>query len=177
MATQMHPRISKRMPCSIETRDQRHTGLVLNVSQGGLFVQTNAAPGRGEAVELELNAPEAERSIPVQGKVVWQRVVPHQLRSMARGGVGLRIQNAPESYYVLLARWMRTELPVPNREGPLPEPSKPEPQVLSWRVRVRAVSGPRTRMLTIEAPTLEAARSEAQRYAGDDWRIIEIDPV
>ncbi len=169
------PRIAKRLPCALQVEGRRYSGVVLNVSQNGLFVQTNAAPGRGEAVELELNAPESERSIPVRGKVVWQRVVPHQLRSMARGGVGLQIQNADESYYVLLARWMRTELPVPSREGSAD--TQPKAQPLTWRVRVRAVAGPRTRTLTIEAPSLEAARTETVGYVGDGWRIIEIHPV
>jgi Tfp pilus assembly protein PilZ len=173
---EIEQRISKRLPCALRVDGRRYSGVVLNVSQGGLFVQTSALPERGESVALELSAPEAERAIPVDGKVAWRRVVPHQLRSMARGGVGVQIQHADESYYVLLARWMRTELPVPERPS-VPAPTAPAPEALTWRVRIRALEAPRTRTLTVEAPSAEEARQEALRHSGEGWRVIEIDAL
>jgi uncharacterized protein (TIGR02266 family) len=172
------PRIAKRLPCAVNVDGRRYAGVVLNLSQGGLFIQTNASPDRGEAVDVELNAPEAQRSIPVQGKVVWRRVVPHQLRSMARGGMGVQIQHADESFYMLLARWMRTELPVPNAVPPRRAPaSAVPPELPSWRVRVRAVAGPRTRTLTVEAESSEGAREAALRHAGDGWRVLQVEKL
>ena len=173
MLQESQPRISKRLPCAIRVDGRRYAGVVLNLSQGGLFIQTNASPDRGELVDVELNTPEAQRSIPVHGKVVWRRVVPHQLRSMARGGMGLQIERADESFYMLLARWMRTELPVPNAAPPAAakERSRAQP---SWRVRVRAVNGPRTRSLSVEAESRDAAGTEALRHTGDGWRVIEV---
>lgn len=170
-------RISKRMPCAVRVDGRRYSGVVLNVSQGGLFIQTSAAPGRGEPVELELSAPESSRSIPVVGKVVWKRVVPHQLRSMARGGVGVRIDRADESYYVLLTRWMRTELPVARSAEPAEAPAPPTPTLVTWRLRVRATMSPRTRTLTVEATSREGACADALRYAGEGWRVIEVEAV
>lgn len=171
------PRIAKRMPCALLVDGRRFAGVVLNVSQGGLFIQTNASPGRGDAVDIELNSPDSQRSIPVQGKVVWRRVVPHQLRSMARGGMGLQIQHADESYYMLLARWMRTELPVPSRDPSraVASAQAEAPEGPSWRVRIRAVAGPRTRTLTVEAASSGGAREEALRHVGDGWRVLAVE--
>lgn len=174
-------RIAKRMPCAVRVDGRRYAGVVLNVSQGGLFIQTNASPERGEAVDVELNAPEAQRSIPLQGTVVWRRVVPHQLRSMARGGMGVQIHRADESFYVLLARWMRTSLPasLPAPSAPAaPEPGQAAaPDLPSWRVRVRAMTGPRTRTLTLEARSREAAREAALRHTGEGWRVLGVEEV
>jgi uncharacterized protein (TIGR02266 family) len=172
------PRIAKRLPCAVRVEGRRYAGVVLNLSQGGLFIQTNASPGRGEAVDVELNAPEERRSIPLQGKVVWRRVVPHQLRSMARGGMGVQIERADESFYVLLARWMRTELPVPSA-APAPRASAAAlpTELPGWRVRVRAVAGPRTRTLTVEAESSQGAREAALRHAGDGWRVLQVEKL
>jgi Tfp pilus assembly protein PilZ len=168
------------MPCAVHVEGRRYSGVVLNVSQGGLFIQTSASPGRGDEVEVELNTPEAERSIPVQGKVVWRRVVPHQLRSMARGGMGVQIQRADESYYMLLARWMRTELPVasPTPSGPAAGArASADSELPSWRVRVRAVAGPRTRTLTLEAESSSSARELAMTHVGEGWRVLLIEKL
>lgn len=174
------PRIAKRLPCAVRVDGRRYAGVVLNLSQGGLFIQTNASPDRGEAVDVELNAPEAQRSIPLQGKVVWRRVVPHQLRSMARGGMGVKIQHADESFYMLLARWMRTELPVPST-APVARAAAsaapPAAELPSWRVRVRAVAGPRTRTLTVEAESSGSASEAALRHAGDGWRVLQVEKL
>lgn len=177
MPATAQPRIAKRMPCAVHLGGQRYSGVVLNVSQGGLFVQTNADPHRGSDLELELASPEAARTIPLRAKVVWKRVVPAKLRSVAHGGVGLQIQHADESYYVMLARWMRTELPAASAPPAPTVAVEAEPEMLSWRVRVRSSSGPRTRTLSIEAPTLEAAREEAGRYAGEGWRVIDVETL
>jgi Tfp pilus assembly protein PilZ len=168
------------MPCAVHFGGRRYSGVVLNVSQGGLFVQTNADPVQGAAVDLELSAPESERSIPLQAKVVWRRLVPPQLRSVARGGMGVAIQRADESYYVLLARWMRSALPVTPAPlaTPAAAPAAAEPAGSpSWRVRVRSSTGPRSRTLTVEASSAEEARGEALRHTGEGWRVIGVDPV
>ena len=112
MATQVHQRIAKRIPCSVGIGEQRHNGLVLNVSQGGLFVQTSAVMPAGEAVVLKLTPPEGADAIPVQARVVWKRSVPHELRTSAQGGIGLRIEQADERYFQHLAEWMRIEMGV-----------------------------------------------------------------
>ena len=82
---------------------QRHSGLVLNVSPGGLFVQTHARPTSGDSVRVALNVPGGATAMELDATVVWKRVVPASLLRVAQGGVGLCLVNPPEGYYQLLA--------------------------------------------------------------------------
>jgi Tfp pilus assembly protein PilZ len=89
--------------------------LVLDVSRTGLFVQTSAAAKAGDEVEVMLGRREPEAAIVVSAKVVWQRKVPPQLRSVVGGGLGLEIRFAPEPYYVLLAEIAEGSAPIQGR--------------------------------------------------------------
>jgi Tfp pilus assembly protein PilZ len=181
---QLQPRIAKRVPCAVHVGKRRYSGVVLNVSQGGLFVQTSADAGQGANIDLELSIPEHRDVVPVCASVVWKRVVPHQLRSLAQGGFGVRITQAGETYYQLLAAWMRVEVPASSapaasgsasREaGPQP---RPDTQTSTYRLRVRQTSGPRSKTLSIEATSAEEAGAEALRRTGSGWQIIEIESV
>lgn len=180
MQAQADTRISKRMTCAVTVGARRYAGLVLNVSRGGLFVQTSADPGHGDSVALELNAPGSRGAIPMRATVVWKRLVPPRLRSLAQGGLGVRIQQADETYYRLLAGWMREDPKRADRpRGPSAATADAdEPfDLTSYRVRVRSVAGPRTRTLTIEARSVEAARGEALRYVGEGWRVIDVEAL
>ena len=165
------PRLAKRMTCAVSFGEQRYTGVVLNVSQSGLFVQTAAPPDRGEGVDLELNPPGDAAAIPLQAEVVWRRVVPSQLRSSAHGGMGVRIVRADETYYNALADWMRISL---EEEKRLAGPSVETP---AWRVRVRAVGTVRTRFVSVDADSDEAARSAALAYVGEGWQVLDVESL
>jgi hypothetical protein len=58
-----------------------------------------------------------------------------------------------------------------------PGAPSPEPDPTSYRVWVRAVASPRTRTLTIEADSLDAARGEALRYTGEGWRVVDVETL
>ena len=118
MHQQLQPRIAKRVPCAVHVGQRRFSGVVLNVSQGGLFVQTSADASQGANIDLELSIPERRDLVPLCASVVWKRVVPHQLRSLAQGGFGVRITQAGETYYQLLAAWMRVEVPASRAPAP-----------------------------------------------------------
>jgi Tfp pilus assembly protein PilZ len=169
MATQVHPRIAKRMPCSVGRGEQRHKGLVLNVSQGGLFVQTNAALPAGERIALSLTPPGGGSAIPVQARVVWKRVVPHELRTSAQGGLGLRIEQADESFFQHLAEWMRVELGVCSDARLAGPGERPD-----YYVRVLADGTRRSRRMGIMAQASEAAEKAALAAAGEGWRVLEV---
>ena len=98
MTEMTQPRYRRRVPCRMHVGQQNYAGVVLNLSGTGLFVQTSASASPGETIELTLGG-----SIPVSGEVVWRRKVAPMLRSVAEGGVGVLIHNAPEAYYALLA--------------------------------------------------------------------------
>ena len=83
----------------MQSGESSHFGVVLNLSRRGLFVQTSAGVFAGDPVELTFRG-----DVPVRAQVVWHRRVPPALRSVAKGGVGLRIVGAPEEYYWMLAK-------------------------------------------------------------------------
>jgi Tfp pilus assembly protein PilZ len=178
----LQPRIAKRVPCAVRLGQRRFSGVVINISQGGMFVQTSADAGQGANVDLELSVPKHREVVPVCASVVWKRVVPHQLRSVAHGGFGVQITRAAETYYQLLAAWMRVE--VPASSGPAPSSgasreaaprARADTQTSTYRLRVREASGPRSKTLAIEAASAEEAGAEALRRAGAGWRIIDIE--
>ncbi len=96
------PRFKKRIPCKLRQSRSTFSGLVVDVSRTGLFVQTSAAAKAGDEVEVMLSRWGPEADIVLSAQVVWQRKVPRQLRSAAEGGLGLQIRYAPEPYYALL---------------------------------------------------------------------------
>ena len=168
------PRLAKRMTCAVSVGDARYSGVVLNVSQGGLFVQTAAAPVRGSSVLLELNPPGERAAIPVRAEVVWRRVVPQPLRATAQGGMGMKILHADENYYGALAEWMRVAIDARPRvapEHPIANDAVP------FRVRVRAQGSPRTRVVSVDAGSEEAAGDAALRHVGTGWQVLDVEPV
>ena len=98
MRSQSDPRYRKRVPCRVWVGESSYSGMVLNLSRMGLFVQTNAGVTSGDAIELKFNAGDL-----LHAQVVWRRQVPGALRSLVEGGIGLRILGAPEEYYQILA--------------------------------------------------------------------------
>lgn len=94
-------RFKKRVPCRLKQGPRQYAGVILNVSRTGLFVQTSALPGIGAEIEVTLSG--RTEAATLTAEVVWQRRVPAPLRSVAEGGIGLRIRHATEPYYGLLA--------------------------------------------------------------------------
>jgi hypothetical protein len=90
-----------RLTCELVLGDRRHPGIVLDVSQTGLFVQTSAAPPPGERVRVRLQ-PAGGAELELEASIARRYAVPARLASVARGGVGLRIESAPDDYLQLL---------------------------------------------------------------------------
>jgi Tfp pilus assembly protein PilZ len=95
-------RAKRRLACAMIVGRQRFSGVILDLSSTGIFVQTTARPKVGEPVALELGIPGQKQTLRVQAQVVRLKVVPAQLLNHAQGGIGLRITNAPEGYFEFL---------------------------------------------------------------------------
>ena len=194
------------MHCVLHHQGKRTTALVHDLSAGGLFVLTSASPDLGEPVEIELDLPGSETPLRLSGSVARRRTVPARLRSLAQGGVGVRLAGAPEEYFAFLAsllpgaerdakpeakpRRSATSLERRARRlalrqalGPRAEPrpvseppEKPDPPA-AQRYRVKVKCGPRFLTITVEADSEEAARSAALREVGEGWRVLRCDPA
>lgn len=163
MGATVQPRYRRRVPCRMSVGAQRYSGVVLNLSGSGVFVQTSASPEPGEPIELQLGD-----EIGLRGEIVWRRKVAPQLRSVAQGGVGVRIRQAPEAYYALVER-------AALAEHSLESAAKGAGPRLRFRARLRHQAEVRTRSLDVEASDRDEAERRALARAGGGWRILEIE--
>ena len=115
MAERGEQRFKKRMSCKLRLGQQDHSGIVLDVSRMGLFVQTSAEARVGDKVEVVLSRPSPNSAIRLVAGVRWLRRVPTQLRSVSQAGIGLQISHAEEGYYALLAEALRGSALVKGR--------------------------------------------------------------
>ncbi len=170
MRPQAQPRFKKRVPCQVAASGRSYSGMVLNVSSGGLFVQTTAAVEPGDHVQIDLTI--SSEAIPLRAKVVWRRTIPFHLRPVTRGGVGVQIHAAPESYYRFLA-----DVAKPSADDGSEEPAEIPPQPPRFRVRVKQEAGSRSRSIVVLAASDETARERALESAGPGWIILEVERV
>jgi hypothetical protein len=174
-------RKKRRMPCNVTFEGQQHSGLVLDVSPGGLFIQTSAKAKPGDRLDLKLSLPGETQKLPLQVEVVRKVVVPPRLLTIAHGGVGVRILNAPEAYYNFMGI-----LGIGADPGELKSESSgagtsgkgaaagAQPQQ-SYRVRVKQIEGPRSRILDVVASSEEDARSQALSELGEGWQALQVE--
>jgi hypothetical protein len=153
--------------------------MVLNVSRGGLFIQTSAGPPPGAEVMVDLDVASGSAPLPIGAKVVWRRVVAPHLRTLSQGGIGIRIESAPEAYFQFLsavAGGASASPPSarPAVRAPAPE-AAPEPTGTAFRVRVKQKGGPRSRTLVLHCRSEAEARSRALRAAGTGWVVLEVE--
>jgi Tfp pilus assembly protein PilZ len=175
---QAEPRFRKRLPCRLKVAGSSHSALVLNLSRGGLFVQTSAGPPPGAGVLLDLDVAGHPNTVPIGGRVVWRRMVAPHLRTLTQGGVGVRVESAPEAYYNFLSG-VAGEVPSrpPSSDcetaGPALESGSDSPGI-EFRVRVKQEGRPRSRTLTLHSESAEGARSRALSIVGAGWVILEL---
>jgi Tfp pilus assembly protein PilZ len=175
---QVEPRFRKRLPCRLKVAGSSHSGMVLNLSRGGLFVQTSAGPPTGADVVVDLDVASHPDTVPIGGRVVWRRMVAPHLRTLTQGGVGVRIESAPEVYYSFLsgvsgeAPGTRSSVDCETAEPALE--SRSDSPGIEFRVRVKQEGGPRSRTLTLHSESEEEARSRALSIVGAGWAVLEL---
>jgi hypothetical protein len=166
------------MPCQLLVESRWSSGLVLDLSPSGLFIQTHAKTREGQRFDLSVSREEGE---PMQlvVEVVRKKVVPPRLVTVAQGGVGVRILSAPEDYYRYLERLgIAGAAPQPRRSRARAAAAVPEPEaLLRFRVRVSQTSGPRSRRVEVSAADADAARDLALEEIGDGWKVLDVEAL
>lgn len=165
-----------RLPCEIVFEGGRQRGFVLDLSENGLFVQVRAPLRPGATVEVILTLDGAEAPLQLRAHVARSKQVPTQLASVARGGVGLSLQRAPQDYLDALAKLqggaaLRATIAPEAVACPAP------PAAQRFRVRVQQSDGPRSRTLEIVADTPEQARAKALRESGAGWDAVRVEAI
>ena len=196
MSGRIFERKRRQMPCTLMLDGRHHGGLILDVSPGGLYIQSSAKIKPGDQLEIQMTIPGVEGRLQLQVEVVRKIIVPARLLKIARGGVGVRIINAPEAYYQFMDDLGVTEdagtsklEQLENRRAkaaatssaakakseaeaaPEPKEEPPAPQS-QFRVRIKQSQGPRSRTVSVEADSEEDARRQALHAAGAGWIVL-----
>jgi Tfp pilus assembly protein PilZ len=161
-------RYKRRLPCRLEVPNGAYSGMVLNLSRGGLFVQTSAAAGPGEAVRLDLSLGDGA-AVGLDARVVWRRVVAPHLRSVSTGGMGVHIQYANDAWFGFVARLAEgaaAEEPAPLRRADS-----------AYRVRLRLAGGSRTRILTVSGADAAEVCARVRQQAGPQWLVLGLEKI
>jgi hypothetical protein len=85
------------MACELKADGREQRAIVIDYSRTGLFVQTSARLSPGTQVELWIQSEEQREPMLLRAAVARQKAVPSNLTSVAQGGVGLRILDAPRA--------------------------------------------------------------------------------
>lgn len=166
MHTAADPRFKKRVPCRLQVTGTAHSGMVLNVSRGGLFVQTTAGASPGDSVHLDLAVGDAD-PLPVDARVVWRRVVAPHLRTVSTGGMGLHVQYASDAWFGFVGGLAASGFV--DEDGAEPRAAGP-----SFRVRLRLSGSPRTRILTVAAADEGEARERVRSLVDAHWVVLDL---
>lgn len=96
-------RIRRRLTCELRFDGRKTTGIVLNVSTSGLFIQTSARPAPGTVVEVHFSARGSSPEMDLRTRVARQKRVEPRLAQIEASGIGLQLLDAPEAYWQLVA--------------------------------------------------------------------------
>ncbi len=187
MSGRIFERKRRQMPCTLMLDGRHHGGLILDVSPGGLYIQSSAKIKPGDQLEIQMTIPGVDDRLQLQVEVVRKVIVPARLLKIAHGGVGVRIINAPEAYYQFMDDLGVTEdagtskleqlenrraksaaasavAEAESKSEPTPkaedEPSAPQPQ---FRVRIKQSQGSRSRTISVEADSEDDAKRSMLR--------------
>jgi hypothetical protein len=143
---------------------------VLDISETGIFVQTSTRLPPGSEVEVRVRLTDSAEPVHLRAQVARNKLVPQQLTSVARGGVGLKILRAPPAYFEQISALDgagEKRSPVAAAAEPAPMPAE-----LRFRVRVKQSDGPRSRSLEVVAASVDEARARALADVGSGWETV-----
>lgn len=93
-----HSRISLDTPIMFRSQENVHSGYARNISEGGIFVATDARFEVGADVLIEFSIPRLPRSFCLQGKVAYVRACDTPRPNWAKVGMGLQFVNFEGQY-------------------------------------------------------------------------------
>jgi uncharacterized protein (TIGR02266 family) len=105
------PRINARLRVSYGFRNrQLLADYTVNLSTGGLFLETEDPLPQGTPLELEFLLPEPERKIRCQGQVAWQNPPGKSLKEDLPSGIGVQFTDLGLDDMDALREFVRTRM-------------------------------------------------------------------
>jgi len=96
-----HPRVLRRLPCTLLVDGHVHRGSVWDLSTHGFYVETGAELQPRSGAVVAFDTPDGERFV-LEASAPHKRPVAHSLADLLPGGVSLRIEDPPQAYQ----RWV-----------------------------------------------------------------------
>jgi len=180
--TQVDPRVRKRLHCTLSMEARQHNGLVLNLSERGLFVQTSLPAEPGTLLALDVRDPVRGEPIPLQAAVVWRRRVSPRMTGVNQSGMGLRLIDRPPAWQAMMSSLLSESAgpgtpPVARTVATAVDPaprSEAAPTEPLFVVRLVHEGGPRTRRMLVRGECERSAGEAALREAGEGWTLLEV---
>jgi hypothetical protein len=178
-------RVKRRVPCEVFVGDARFSGMIVNLSRNGLFVQTTARPARGSQVEIRLNVETESEPIRLLAVVRRASTLPPGATSVGRGGIGVSVERADERYLRFLAS-LAPEVGASSIAAPAPPgrdqratPAGREDPTTTTRYRVRIAQMGSSRSKTVFACGRTPAEASDLALAAfeEGWKVLEIEPA
>jgi hypothetical protein len=186
------PRERKRLLCEIRLNESRYSGIAIDVSATGLFVQTSVKPNPGEKVEIRLSLPGCTEPVVMTARVARKKMVPAQLLTLAQGGVGLALVTPDDAYLDFVATMSLEHAEAVARlraaaarsagggatkadSGPVERNAPPPPK----RFRIHAVesaTGKKNAYLATCSNEAEACE-ELLKQLGEAWQVLFVERV
>ena len=156
----------KRLSCELWLDGRRHTGIVRDVSELGLFVQTRAKAATGSELELAFPAEGGRAELRVVARVARRDILSAHFAVAGAGGLGLEVLESVTGLAPLLhgAGFGAME-PAPVGDANTMRP---------FRVRVKQLQGQRIQTIAVRAPSVHSARARALHRAGPGWKVSEV---
>jgi hypothetical protein len=85
------PRVPRRLSCELWIAGKRQTGIVRDVSELGIYVQTRAKAVPGEAIELVFAASKGQPEVRVRTRVARLDRIAAHFATQNAGGLGLQL--------------------------------------------------------------------------------------
>lgn len=102
MRPQRRPRKKMRMAVRFGERQPERLGFIVDVSNDGLYLETNRVLPVGSTVALDVELRSGARLM-LNGRVVRSRPVPATLAHVMRGGMGIRLEHPPPDWVDAIA--------------------------------------------------------------------------
>ena len=183
-------RIKVRFPCDLVFGRKRASGMVMDLSAGGLSVAADTMLEQGESVYVRLH-PKGRPSIDIEALVWNVRAVKRGGKGKASARLGLVLSEAPDEFLELLksktpARVAKPAQPAKRRSpepvvAKAPEPetvleTPPPPAERRFRARVKQSDTTRTRVILVFATSAEDAAEKALVEVEPGWILLEVTP-
>ena len=148
-------RVRCRLACEIHGARKRATGTVLDMSEGGLAVQTALKADQGDTLRIRIQA--------AGGPLEVETLVWHSRQ--------VRLRGASETSWALGLTHAKSKEPEVSADEVTEEAP---PELPAYRIRVKQLAAPRTRVLSLNAESEDEARALATADLKGEWEILEV---